>query len=108
MSLHATLDTRSPTTTDPTDPTDPTEDTTQTTHRCPALTPREASRADTSLRQLEQVADADAVDLLLKGFLARRRVVRQARRRLAAQQARHEHELLVPRALLGTGLSHLR
>ncbi|MGO1226493.1 MULTISPECIES: hypothetical protein [unclassified Brachybacterium] len=102
MSLHTTLDTRSPTTIHTTDTSE------NTTSPIDTLTRRESSRADTSLRRLEQVADEDAVDTLLKGFLARRRAVREARRQQAAQQARHEHELLVQRALLGTGLSHLR
>lgn len=107
MSLHATLDTRSPTTTRTTDTS---ENTTSTIDASPidTITRRESSRADTSLRRLEQVADEDAVDTLLKGFLARHRAVREARRQQAAQQARHEHELLVQRALLGTGLAHLR
>lgn len=103
MSVHLTLDTRSPTTTTRTIRTS--EDTTSTID---TLTSRESSRADTSLSRLEQVADDHAVDALLRGFLARRRAVRQARREQAIQQARHEHELLTQRALLGTGLSHLR
>lgn len=79
------------------------EDTTMT-----ILTAQESSRADAGLRRLEQVADEAAVETLLAGFLARRRAVRQARREQAVRQARHEHELHVQRALLGTGLTHLR
>lgn len=105
MSLHPTLDPRSPTITETTETTETREDITVTID---TLSRRESSRADTSLRRLEQVADEDAVDTLLKGFLARRRAVREARRQLAIQQARHEHELLRQRALLGSGLVHLR
>lgn len=89
MSLHATLDTRSPTTS------------TSTSTLDEAVT-------DRSLRQLEQVTDEFAVETRMRSFLARRRAVRQARREQAAAQARHEHELLVQRALHGSGLAHLR
>lgn len=102
MSTHVTLDARSPTTSPATETTEVTTSTLDT------LASHESSRADTSLRRLEQVADETAVDALLRSFLARRRAVRQARREQAIRQARHEHELLVQRALLGTGLSHLR
>ena len=59
MTMHATLDTRSPTTT---------------------LTTTAALTTDRSLRQLEQIADDRTVDVLLERFLARSRAVRQARR----------------------------
>ncbi|ASK66924.1 hypothetical protein CFK39_15165 [Brachybacterium avium] len=90
MSPRTALETRSPTVT-------------RTT-----ATAFEPTIADRSLRRLEHAGDDHAVDALLRRFLARRRAVRQARRELAARQARHEHELLTQRALLGTGLSHLR
>ncbi|ATG52227.1 hypothetical protein CFK38_12350 [Brachybacterium vulturis] len=92
MSLHATFETLD-------------QNTTSTTATGTTFDP---TIADRSLRQLEQVTDEHAVDALLRDFLVRRRAVRQARRELAAQQARQEHELLVQRALLGTGLAHLR
>lgn len=87
MSLNATIDTRSPTIT---------------------LTTAAAVTTDRSLRQLEQLADDRTVDVLLQRFLARRRAVRRARRELAAEQARREHDQLVQRTLLGSGLIHLR
>ena len=87
MTMHATLDTRSPTTT---------------------LTTTAALTTDRSLCQLEQIADDRTVDVLLQRFLARRRAVRQARRELAAEQARGEHDQLVQRSLLASGLIHLR
>lgn len=86
MSVHATVDTRSPTTIADTD--------THTT--------------DHTLRRLEQVTDEYAVDALLQSFLARRRAVRQACREQAAEQVRREHELLVHRTVLAAGLTHLR
>lgn len=64
--------------------------------------------SDTALSRLERLPDEVAVDSLLTSFLARRRAVRRARREIAIQQARHEHELLMQRALLGTCLAHLR
>lgn len=69
---------------------------------------REARRADTTLRRLDQLSDDQAVDGLLMRLLARRRARRHALRLLAVQQARQEHELQMQRALLGTGLTHLR
>lgn len=93
MSTRTLLDTRSPTTT-----TTPADE--------PVLT-------EGGLRRLAQLADELAVDdrdidALLRELLTRRRAVRQALREQAAAQARREHEELVQRALLGTGLAHLR
>lgn len=84
MSMHATVDTRSPTMT---------------------LTSASTIRA---VDQLVQTADEHTVEALLQVFLTRRRAVRQARREEAAEQARREHELLMQHALLGAGLTHLR
>lgn len=69
---------------------------------------RETRRADSALSRLDQLADESTVDSLLTRVLARRRAVRRARRLLAVEQARQEHELQMQRALLGTGLAHLR
>ena len=82
MSMHATIDTRSPTV--------PLHTTT------------------TTLEQLVQTGDEHTVEALLQSFLARRRAVRQARREQVAEQARREHELLMQRTVLGAGLTHLR
>lgn len=84
MSMHATVDTRSPT------------------------LPLHSTSATRTLDQLMQTVDEQTVEALLQSFLARRRAVRQARRELAAEQAHREHELLVQRTVLGAGLTHLR
>lgn len=95
MSPHTTLHPRSPTTS------------------AAAETTRGPSRRDDDLRRLTQsveelAADERSVDSLLTQLLARRRAVRQALREQAAAQARRENEQAMQRALLGTGLSHLR
>ncbi|WP_394214722.1 hypothetical protein [Brachybacterium vulturis] len=105
MSARAALDTHTPTTTASTDPA---EATASTRAARDTVASRGSSGADTGLRRLEQLSDADALETALTRFLARRRAVRRARRELAVRQARQEHELLMQQALLGTGLSHLR
>ncbi|HEX7352762.1 hypothetical protein [Brachybacterium sp.] len=60
------------------------------------------------LHRLDRFPDEVAVDTLLTSFLARRRALRRARKELAVQQARQEHEMLHQHALLGAGLTHLR
>lgn len=84
-----------------------------TTERATALmtaltSPTPLTSTSTVLDRLDRFTDDAAVDSLLRSFLARRRALRQARRQLALEQVRHEHELLMQRALLSTGLAHLR
>jgi hypothetical protein len=83
VSQRTTLDTRSPTTST-------------------------STSTDRTLWALAQVTDERTVETLLQGFLTRRRAVRRARREQAAAQARHEHEMLVQRAMIGSGLANLR
>ena len=104
LTSSAAVQTRGPTT--PSAPDDP-EHPAMTILDDP-LTHRESSRADASLHRLAQCVDESAVESVLRSILARRRAVRQARREQASRQARHENELHVQRALLGSGLSHLR
>lgn len=70
--------------------------------------PTPVTSTNTALQRLDRFADEAAVDSLLTSFLARRRALRRARQQHAVQQARHEHEMLQQRALLGAGLIHLR
>lgn len=106
MSLHALVENHDELR-PPVIPSDPTTE--EATAIMTALTsPIHLTSSDTALGRLERLPDEVAVDSLLTSFLARRRAVRRARREIAVRQARHEHEMFMQRALLGTGLAHLR
>lgn len=74
---------------------------TLTTHHPPTST----TTVQTTM--LDAVEERE-LDRRLRGALARLRALRVARRERLRAQARREHEQLTERALLASGLQHLR
>jgi len=62
----------------------------------------------TAQTSLLDAVDERELDRLLRDVRARLRMQRDARRARLRAQARREHERLVERALLASGLHHLR